>query len=219
MEQIIKVESSQVSNDVVQNDIVLPGVPVQVPAVSMLAEMESKRIAWETGAYRTSNLALYALLADCLLYAAPLESAEANKARTKALDDFYKERGYQIRANTPLVTRVVRAVFGGIDRRRTSTYSLVLRRAKSEGVLPSQLADWIEQSKGIQEIKLAQSKSYVAPKAKVKTAKDQVDALPTLAIVKTESLSVLADPEFIHDQCVLLATQQPDGSYRSLFAT
>lgn len=213
MEQITKVEAVQAATNVVQNDVVFPNKQVHITSAMLLAEIEGKRIAWEEGAYRTSNQALYAVLADCLTYAGQLDSEEAHKARNKALNDFYKERGYQVRENTPLITRVVRAVFGGIDRRRTSTYSLVLRRAKAEGVQPSQLADWIERNKGVQEIKLGHSKSYVPAKQKIEITKEQIDKLQTLAVVKSEDLSVLADPEFIHDQCVLLAKQLPDGSF------
>lgn len=213
MDQIIETVAAQDVENVVQNDVVSSNKQVHITSAMLLVEIEGKRIAWEEGAYRTSNQALYAVLADCLMYAGRLDSEEAHKARNKALDDFYKERGYQVRENTPLITRVVRAVFGGIDRRRTSTYSLVLRRAKAECVQPSQLADWIERNNGVQEIKLGHSKSYVPPKKKVESTKEKIETLPTLAVIRSEALSVLADPDFIHDQCVLLAKQQPDGSF------
>lgn len=199
--------------NVVKNDYTPSTHSARNNAASLLAEIESKRIAWEQDAYRKSNQALYAVLADCLLYAGNLDSAEAHKQRSKALDEFYKVRGYQIRENTPLITRVVRAVFGGIDRRRTSTYSLVLRQAKAEGIQATQLADWIERKGGIQEIKLSHSKSYISPKQKAETAQNSISSLQTLAVVKTEALSMLADPDHIHSECVLLATQQPDGSF------
>jgi hypothetical protein len=44
-----------------------------------------------------------------------------------------------------------------VDRRRLSTYSLVLREAIKQKVLATQLAEWIEQNGGIQEIRLSQS--------------------------------------------------------------
>ena len=75
------------------------------------------------------------------------------KKRNAALEAFFKLRGYKYKAETPLVTKVVRAVFGGIDRRRTSTYSLVLRQAIKEKISPLSLAKWIEDKGGIQEIK------------------------------------------------------------------
>ena len=36
--------------------------------VKALANMESSRITWEQGAYRTSNQSLYAVLAECLAF-------------------------------------------------------------------------------------------------------------------------------------------------------
>ena len=108
---------------------------------------------------------------------------------------------------------IVKAVFGGVDRRRLSTYSLVLREAIKQGVLATKLADWIEQNGGIQEIKLSQSKTFIKPSAKVEMARQGFDSLPELASVKSESLSQLADGDFMGECCVLIAEQAADGSF------
>ena len=60
--------------------------------VKALANMESSRITWEQGAYRTSNQSLYAVLAECLAFCSELTVSEA-KQRSAALEAFYKERG------------------------------------------------------------------------------------------------------------------------------
>ena len=178
-----------------------------------LQTIEQLRITWQEGAYRTSNLALYGVLARCMAYAGDLPTSDA-KERNKALKAFFDQRGYRYMEDAPLITRVVRAVFGGdIDRRRLSTYSLVLRSAKQAKVLPSQLTDWIEQNGGIQEIKLARSSTFVSPKQKAETAKREFSALKDLGVVKTEALSQLADGDFVGNSCVLLAEQQADGSF------
>jgi hypothetical protein len=190
-------------------------VVVQAPAslTKVLGNMEAKRIAWEDGAYRTSNQALYAVLADCLTFAGELSDSALAKARSAALEAFYKERGYRYKKETPLATRVVRAVFGGIDRRRVSTYSLVLREAQKQKVFVQNLAQWIEDNGGIQEIRLSQSATFLSPKMKAQTAQAASDALPDLAVVKSEALAEMTDADFMGEDCVLLARQNTDGSY------
>lgn len=176
-----------------------------------LSDMEARRQQWETTAYRTSNQQLYAVLADCLAYGEALPVAEA-KQRTKDLEEFFKLRGYTVKSDSPLLTRVVKAVFGNVDRRRISTYSLVLRTAQKEGITADKLAGWIEERGGVQEVKLSRSATYVSPKAKAAKAKSTLSALPNLAIAK-DKLAELADADFVGCECVLLAEQQADGSF------
>ncbi len=75
------------------------------------------------------------------------------------------------------------------------------------------MAGWIENSGGIQEVKLTRSTTYVSPKAKAAKAKSTLSALTNLAIAKSDLLSQLADGDFAGDECVLLAEQQTDGSF------
>jgi hypothetical protein len=189
--------------------------PASQPATAVsalsLTNLEQSRINWETTAYRTSNQQLYAVLADCLAYGAPLPTAES-KQRTAELERFNKQRGYIVKTDSPTLTRVVKAVFGNVDRRRISTYSLVLRTAQKAGVQPEALADWIEANGGIQEIKLGRSATYKSPKQKADEAKSSLATLPTLAVAK-EGLALLADADFVGGECVLLAEQQADGSF------
>jgi len=173
--------------------------------------METKRQQWEATAYRTSNQQLYAVLADCLAYGEALPVAEA-KQRTKDLEEFFKLRGYTVKTDSPLLSRVVKAVFGNVDRRRISTYSLVLRTAQKECVAPNKLADWIEKRGGLQEIKLSRSSTYISPISKATQAKSILSTLPNLAVAK-DKLAELADADFVGDECVLLAEQQADGSF------
>ncbi len=206
------VTTNNATSNVVLNDITQPAANVKVTAVGLLNDMEAQRIKWEDGVYRKSNAALYEVLAECLQFAGDLTTEDA-KERTKALEEFYKSRNYKLRKDTPLVSRVLRAVFGDADRRRISTYSLVLRQAKKSNVPYKALANWIEENGGVQEIKLARSASFVSPKQKAEIAQQSFDSLTTLAEVKTEALSLLADADFVGEDCVLLAQQLADGSF------
>lgn len=204
---------------VAPSDVVLNATrnaaPASKPAIPQsvlsLKALEQSRLNWETTAFRTSNQQLYAVLADCLAYGAALPLAES-KQRAEELEQFIKQRGYIVKKDSPLMTRVAKAVFGNVDRRRISTYSLVLRTAQKAGVKPAALPDWIEANGGIQEIKLGRSATYKSPKQRAEEAKSSLATLPTLATAK-EGLALLADADFVGSECVLLAEQQADGSF------
>ena len=201
------------STVVVQNDeITLTPLAIAQPLTKVLADLETERETWEQGVYRTSNLALYAVLAKCLAIA-QADTPELAKQRNAGLEAFYKQRGYSYKKDAPPATRVVKAVFGAVDRRRLSTYSLVLREAIKQKVLATQLAEWIEQNGGIQEIRLSQSATFIKPTAKVEIAKQQFDTLPELASVKSEALTLLADGDFMGECCVLIAEQNGEGAF------
>jgi hypothetical protein len=185
---------------------------VVVNATKLLAGMEAKRISWEQGAYRTSNLELYNVLAECLLFSGELPVSES-KQRSSALEGFFKARGYRYKKDSHIIARVVRAVFGNIDRRRISTYVLVLRQAQKSKVEATQLAQWIEDCGGIQEIKLSRSATFISPTAKASIAKSDFVNLPVLAIAKSEQLSQLADAGFVGEDCVLIAEQMANGGF------
>jgi hypothetical protein len=217
---VMSLVAQPTSTVVVQNDktinehtdfeyLQLPVAPAS--EAHQLNKLEEKRKLWETTAYRTSNQQLYALLADCLEYGCVLDLAES-KIRNKELDTFFAERSYTVKRESPLFSRIAKAVFGNIDRRRISTYSMVLRSAQKAGINPSNLAEWIETNGGIQEIRLARSDSYVSPKQKADKAKLSFSDLPNLAVAK-DGLALLADAEHVGTECVLLAEQQADGSF------
>lgn len=208
MENLITNVVKTETTNVVSNDTAQAGFDANKP----LFGLETKRINWEGGTYRTSNLELYGILAECLGYAGDLSFAQS-KARNAALEAFFKLRGYKYSSESPLATRVIKAVFGNIDRRRTSTYSLVLRQAIKEKISPLSLAQWIEEKGGIQEIKLGHSATYVSPSNKASIGKDYFNGKVTVGNAKSELLSHVADAEFMGTTCVLLAEQMPDGSF------
>lgn len=201
-----------VENNVVLNDKAAKAAPSD-NAFTLLTELEQQRITWEEGVYRTSNQMLYAILSQCLQFGGELKEMEAIKVRRQALEAFYKQRGYRWKKDTPLMTKIVRAVFGDIDRRRISTYSLVLRQAMKEQVLPTRFADWVEQNGGVQEVRLARSDTFVTPKVKAEKAQGRFEQMDKLAVVKTDELSKLTDPDYIGENCLLVATQEADGSF------
>ena len=215
MNTLLNAVATSVTKNVVLNDKAVKNSDkshVAINAGKWLADMEAKRIAWEQGAYRVSNKEFYALLANCLLFSGELPVAES-KQRSAALETFFKERGYKYKKDSHIIARVVRAMFGDIDRRRISTYVLVLRQAQKSNIESTQLAQWIEDCGGIQEIKLSRSSTFISPTAKASIAKSDFVNLPVLAIAKSEQLSQLADAGFLGEDCVLIAEQMADGGF------
>jgi len=56
------------------------------------------------------------------------------KALRKGLANYIQQKGYQFKESSPLITKIVKCVFG-VDRRRVNAYSSALRVAIAE--LPS----------------------------------------------------------------------------------
>ena len=181
-------------------------------ASKMLSAMEENRIAWQDGPYKTSNRIKYMILEKCRQFCGELPISES-KMRSKALEEFYKARGYKYKHDAPLATRVVRAVFGLDDRRRVATYSTVIRQAQKENVPYGTMVDWIEAKGGVQEISLSKSATYVSPSNKAKHSRDTYEELPILHLAKSEALSLQADSSHVGNNCVLLAQQQEDGGF------
>lgn len=181
-------------------------------ASKMLSAMEENRIAWQDGPYKTSNRIKYMILEKCRQFCGELPISES-KMRSKALEEFYKARGYKYKHDAPLATRVVRAVFGLDDRRRVATYSTVIRQAQKENVPYGTMVDWIEKKGGVQEISLSKSPTYVSPSDKAKHSRNTYEDLPILHLAKSEALSLQADSSFVGHNCVLLAQQQEDGGF------
>jgi hypothetical protein len=178
-----------------------------------LETMVAKRIQWENGSFRKSNDELHSLLQQAQGYCGDLPAKEA-KQRSASLAEFYAERGWHYDKETPLETRVLRAVFGMDNRRRVSSYSIVLREAKKQRIGILDLPAWIEEKGGIQEIRLSQSKTFVSPSKKIEAMKKRLITHKSfIGLAKSELLSHLADAEFTDDDCVLLANQQADGSF------
>jgi hypothetical protein len=178
-----------------------------------LVSAERERKAWEHGIYVEANKQLYAVLARCYAFVISDSSIDGIKARSSALMAFYAERNYTYRESTPLASRVVRAVFGNVDRRRISTYSIVIRKAQRLKISASDFANWIEREGGVQEIKLGRSANYVSKKDKAAAVAKKWKRMQTLAIADDKALRQQRQSEFDGKHCLLVAMQKTDGTY------
>lgn len=198
---------------VVQNDTSVSSANHKMETLESLNKLVCEREEWETTAYKKSNDMLYAILQKCaLINIAMLGNDKDSKARRAALAEFVVQKGYRFTEATPVVTKVIKCVFG-VDRRRVSAYSLVLREATRQGITAVNLPAWIEDNGGVEQIRLGNSGNGKTAKQKADEAKSVMQNQNVLAVVKSELLSELADSNFAEHDCVLLATQQADGSF------
>jgi hypothetical protein len=177
-----------------------------------LVSAERERKAWEHGIYVEANKQLYAVLARCYAFLMK-DNGEGFKEQNAALEAFYKKRKYNYSKKTPLASRVVRAVFGNVDRRRISTYSIVIRRAMVLDIEVNDFAQWIDSNGGVQEIKLGRSATYVSKKDKAAVIAKKWKTLQTLAIAADDRLRMQRVRDFDNKHCLLVAMQNKDGTY------
>ena len=114
-----------------------------------LKRLHDKRSEWQEGAFKRSNEQLYAILQDCHTFLVQLRGEI--KLRKK-LNDAIKAAGLQVRSNTSLELKVVRAVFG-VENNRIYAYTKVLQVAKAEMPKGWTLPEWIEEYGGIEEVR------------------------------------------------------------------
>jgi len=203
---------TKTNKDVVLNDNVTAIDPAKQMTVA-LDRLIKEREAWEVGAYKTSNDQLYAILTKCYAIDFSMSGGETySKIRKQSFNEYVKQLGFKFKSETPIMNRIVKCVFGNVHRSRISAYAKVLKEAKKQEITINNLAQFISDSGGIQEIRLSKSESYVSPKEKASIALEMVAEMK-LATVKGQHLAETINVEKADETCVLLATQKADGSF------
>jgi hypothetical protein len=148
--------------------------------------------AWDAGAYKTANDQLYDLLADTFVMFEYIANGDHDVR--KLFNNLLKERKVPYQDNTPIQTRVIRLVFG-INRKRAYTYANVLRLARASKKTASELADWIRDSGGVQEVSAAATgRVTTAAKAKANAALASDTFAKANAIADLGKLPVVLKP-------------------------
>ena len=179
---------------------------------AVIEQLVVEREVWQQNAFRTSNEQLYQLLQRCYsLYKAMEGSTPEAKALREGLKDYINIKGYAFTKPTHSLTKIVKCVFG-TDRRRVSTYSIVLRSALAKDVSMMDIVDFIRNAGGVEEIRLAKSPTAMSAKQKAAVA---------ISTVVYKDIGVLAGPAVsglmndagkIGANTVLIGTWQSDGS-------
>lgn len=201
---------------VVQNDTPTAAQSAQgtKSAANQLEQLVCEREAWEQTAYRTSNEQLYGLLQRCYGLYKAMEGASPEASALRAgLRDYINLKGLSgsFTKTSHTITKIVKCVFGS-ERRRINAYSTVLRTALAKGVGVMDVAAFIQQAGGVEEIRLAKSPNAMSPKQKAAVATSTV-VYNSLAIASSSALSgMLNDAGKIGTNTVLIGTWQADGS-------
>lgn len=193
-------------------------------AATLLTEMETQCKNWHAVDKKTTA-ELYSLLAECLRFCKLFEGTDCDKV----LKNFYKARNLKFKATAQFTTKVIHAVFGGVDRKRVSTYALVVNTLIRDNITYNDVAAYITKNGGINAIKNTNGGGKTAAD-KVKLATDFIKDTQ-LAVISGEQLvnaiSVNVDCDSIDDTetttndantntnktCVLIAEITVDGSF------
>ena len=167
--------------------------PTPAAASARVLALVEARKAWETGAYLKSNNELYGILGKCYaLYFDLRGNDKASKAARTALNDLMSKSGLKFKETTHMLTRLVNFVFGAnFDRRRVSTYGLVLRAALADEIEVDGIAAFIVKGGGVEQIRRRTSETAITPKQKAALGKQAVEQA-NLAVIESDTLGSLA---------------------------
>lgn len=180
--------------------------PADILLGAKIDKLNVEREQWELEVART-NKQLYAILAECLDI---WDYLTKNRKSISDLNDILTARGLDYQKNTPVPTKIIKAVFGS-DRRRSHAYSKVLIAARDKKKPSDNLADWITRMGGIEAIRLNKTKKSAKDEeaALVRYAGDACKALveiPALPAASSDFASVAQTGEMPrpYDNIVLL---------------
>ena len=180
-------------------------------AAAVINDLIAEKDAWFTNAYKTSNDQLYSLLAKCYGLYLQLQEATDDAAKfRKELAAYVSENYPAMTAGSHTLTKIVKCVFGA-DRRRVSAYSIVLRTALANKLKVADIADFIRESGGVEEVRLAKSPNAMSAKQKAEAGADSLTS-KTIVNVTAPAFSEKLDAGNIGKPVVLLGTWNADGS-------
>ena len=198
-----------VSNDTPNGQTLAQGHKAMHASIEQLV---LEREVWQENAFRTSNEPLYGLLQRCYgLYKAMCEDSAEAKALREGLRSYINLKGHVFSKPTHTLTRIVKCVFGS-DRRRISAYSIVLRSALAQGVGIMDVAQFIRDAGGVEEMRLAKAPNAMSAKQKAQVT-SSVLAYKNMGVFSSAALSgSFNDVAKAGTQTVLIGVWQADGS-------
>jgi hypothetical protein len=181
--------------------------------ILFLEAMEADRLSWEVTELAQSNNRLYGILKQVYKFYIELKtntSEDTRKAMKDALANFITQKGYSFTTISHDMTRVVKCVFG-VDRRRVSAYSIALREALRLGIDAQDVAEFIEDNGGVEQIRMGGSK----PLSTKKRAElgNEVLGEQVISTIKFDPVIVPANVEWTDQRVVLVATYRPSGAF------
>ncbi|WP_139280789.1 hypothetical protein [Shimia gijangensis] len=144
-----------------------------------IKRLHNQRVVWQEGVYKRSNEALYEILEGCHTL---LVQLRAELKLRKQLNEALEKEGFEVRSNTSIELKVVRAIFGA-ENNRIHAYTRVLQVAKKELPKNWTLKEWIEERDGVEEVRRTpKTGPSLAEKAKERRSKAEAVLYDTDAI-------------------------------------
>ena len=169
---------------------------------------------WEATTYASANEGLYALIQRCYeLYKELTNTDDVNlKYKKQGLAEHLSANGMESSNDKPLPQRIIRCVFGDRDRRRISTYNVVMRVIIAEQWAVADVPACIVARGGVQEMSLGRKPGELTAKQKAESVAVAVQA-NVLATVKTAQTDQFASNEKVGEKFAAVLTQEADGSF------
>lgn len=173
----------------------------------------AQRIDWENNELASANDGLYALLQHCYsLNNAMSGTGVSAKALKRGLANYIQAKKYTFTDATPLITKIVKCVFGA-DRRRVNAYASALKVAIVEKKQVMELPKFFKEHGGIEEVRrknTATKPKSIKEKAALGKAVLNSDVLAT---VSSDTLNANYSAESLEEGVLLLATREDDGTF------
>jgi hypothetical protein len=178
----------------------------------VIDRLVGERELWERSELTGSNQKLYGLLQSCLaLHNTMVGSDSLAKALRKGLSNYITQKNYPFRDSTPLMTKIVKCVFG-VDRRRVHAYATALIAAKEKRVGVIELPRWLKEQGGVEEVRRDTKSVGNSLATRVSEGKVVLQA-EVLAVIQSDKLNAQYSTESLSDGVILLATRGDDGSF------
>lgn len=216
----VAVATTGLTRQQVKDEVAKIGIQFTDFTVQKLDALSAKRDAWEQGAFKKANDELYGLLADTLgLFQASEVTVNSTKVKAHGkeymstlrveLNTRLGSMGVKVQKNSSTLTMLVRYVFKS-DRKRAHGYAQVLGAAIQDGIKPAELANYIANAGGIEEIKrrMVLSADALAKREQVANATSSVKTdVERAALNPIATAQVATEGEY----AVLLAKPRADG--------
>lgn len=191
-----------------------PSVEYSEGMRTRLTQLAKEATNWQDTAYTTANAGLYLLMQKCFeLYKELTDTTDANlKYKKQGLADHMSLKNLDAFKDKPLPQKIIRCVFGDRDRRRISTYNVVLRCMIAEGWAVSDVPEMIAARGGVQEMSLSRKPGSLTSKQKAAQVGAKVSE-QILAKVKTAATDKFINPEKVGEKFAAVLTQEADGSF------
>jgi len=192
-------------------NLLTKGNPEQAIGDAMEA-LVAQRIDWENNELASANDALYALLQHCYsLNNAMSGTGVASKALKRGLANYIESQKLIFTDATPLITKIVKCVFG-VDRRRVNAYASALKVAIAEKKQVMELPKFFKERGGIEEVRRTNVKKPKTLKEKAALGRTVLEG-DVLATVKSDTLTANFSTQSLEEGVILLATREDDGSF------